>query len=159
MSTTVKAADLAITIVVAVLKTAGLGPEADRLLDAIEGAKNCINLIEDIKNETISDPNKELIRSLFKAIKEELGSIKADLKDQGLGKDEIESTADALTETTRLTVKQLAQDDDALLDAARLPDSFFKILVHRAEPLPDWCDDTIGKLYEQLLKRGQCHRV
>lgn len=153
MSTTVKAADLAITIVVAVLKTAGLGPEADRLLDAIEGAKNCINLIEDIKNETISDPNKELIRSLFKAIKEELGSIKAHLKDQGLGKDEIESTADALTETTRLTVKQLAQDDDALLDAARLPDSFFKILVHRAEPLPDWCDDTIGKLYEQLLKR------
>ena len=153
MSTTVKAADLAITIVVAVLKTAGLGPEADRFLDAIEGAKNCINLIDDIKNETVSDPNKELIRSLFKAIKEEVRSIKADLKDQGLGKDEIEPTADALIETTRLTVKQLAQDDDALLDAARLPDSFFKILVHRAEPLPDWCDDTISTLYRRLLKR------
>ena len=153
MSTTVKAADLAITIVVAVLKTAGLGPEADRFLDAIEGAKNCINLIDDIKNETVSDPNKELIRSLFKAIKEEVRSIKADLKDQGLGKDEIEPTADALIETTRLTVKQLAQDDGALLDAARLPDSFFKILVHRAEPLPDWCDDTISTLYRRLLKR------
>ena len=86
-------------------------------------------------------------------MEEEVRSIKADLKDQGLGKDKIESTADALIETTCLTVKQLAQDDDALLDAARLPDSFFKILVHRAEPLPDWCDDTIGKLYEQLLKR------
>ena len=122
-------------------------------MDAIEGAKNCINLIEDIKNETVSDPNKELIRSLFKAIKEEVRSIKADLKDQGLGKDEIEPTADALIETTRLTVKQLAQDDDALLDAARLPDSFFKILVHRAEPLPDWCDDTISTLYRRLLKR------
>lgn len=153
MSTTVKAADLAITIVVAVLKTAGLGPEADRFLDAIEGAKNCINLIDDIKNETVSDPNKELIRSLFKAIKEEVRSIKADLKDQGLGKDEIEPTADALIETTRLTVKQLAQDDGTLLDAARLPDSFFKILVHRAEPLPDWCDDTISTLYRRLLKR------
>ena len=153
MSTSVKAADLSITIVVAILKMAGLGPEADRLLDAIEGAKNCINLIDDIKNETVSDPNKELIRSLFKAIKEEIDSIKADLKDQGLGKDEIESTADALIETTRLTVKQLAQNDDALLNAARLPDSFFNILVHRAEPLPDWCDDAIGKLYEQLLKR------
>lgn len=153
MSTTVKAADLAITIVVAVLKTAGLGPEADRILDAIEGAKDCIGLIEDIKNETVSDPNKELIRSLFKAIKEEVRSIRANLKDQGLEKDEIESTVDALIETTRLTVKQLAQDDDALLDAARLPDSFFKILVHRAEPLPDWCDDTTETLYEKLLRR------
>ena len=153
MSANVKAADLAITIVVTLLKAAGLGPEADRILGAIEGAKGCIGLIEDIMNETVSDPNKDLIRSLFRAMEEEVRSIKADLKDQGLGKDKIESTADALIETTRLTVKQLAQDDDALLDAARLPDSFFKILVHRAEPLPDWCDDTIGKLYEQLLKR------
>jgi len=94
-----------------------------------------------------------LIRSLFKAIKEEVRSISANLKDQGLEKDEIESTVDALIETTRLTVKQLAQDDDALLDAARLPDSFFKILVHRAEPLPDWCDDTTETLYEKLLRR------
>lgn len=153
MSANVKAADLAITIVVTLLKAAGLGPEADRILGAIEGAKGCIGLIEDIMNETVSDPNKDLIRSLFRAMEEEVRSIKADLKDQELGKDKIESTADALIETTRLTVKQLAQDDDALLDAARLPDSFFKILVHRAEPLPDWCDDTIGKLYEQLLKR------
>jgi len=153
MSANVKTADPAITIVVTLLKAAGLGPEADRILDAIEGAKSCIGLIDDIKNEIVSDPNKELIRSLFKTMEEEVRSIKADLKEQGLGKDEIESTADALIETTRLTVKQLAQDDDALLDAARLPDSFFKVLVHRAEPLPDWCDNTIGKLYEQLLKR------
>ena len=153
MSANVKTADLAITIVVTLLKAAGLGPEADRILDAIEGAKSCIGLIDDIKNEIVSDPNKELIRSLFKTMEEEVRSIKADLKEQGLGKDEIESTADALIETTRLTVKQLAQDDDALLDAARRPDSFFKVLVHRAEPLPDWCDNTIGKLYEQLLKR------
>ena len=132
---------------------AGLGPEADRFLDSIEGAKNCINLIEDIKNETVSDPNKELIRSINNAVKDEIRSIKADLKAQRLGKDEIEPTADVLIETTRLTVKQLAQDDDALLDAARLPDSFFKILVHRAEPLPDWCDDTISTLYRRLLKR------
>ena len=153
MSTSVKTADLAITIIVSLLKAAGLGPEADRILDAIEGAKDCIGLIEDIKNETVSDPNKELIRSLFKAIKEEVRSIRANLKDQGREKDEIESTVDALIETTRLTVKQLAQDDDALLDAARLPDSFFKILVHRAEPLPDWCDDTTETLYEKLLRR------
>ena len=153
MSTNVKTADLTITIIVSLLKAAGLGPEADRILDAIEGAKDCIGLIEDIKNETVSDPNKELIRSLFKAIKEEVRSIRANLKDQGLEKDEIESTVDALIETTRLTVKQLAQDDDALLDAARLPDSFFKILVHRAEPLPDWCDDTTETLYEKLLRR------
>ena len=153
MSTSVKAADLSITIVVAILKMAGLGPEADRFLDAIEGAKNCINLIEDIKNETVSDPNKELIRSINNAVKDEIRSIKADLKAQRLGKDEIESTADVLIETTRLTVKQLAQDDDALLDAARLSDSFFKILVYRAEPLPDWCDDTISTLYRRLLKR------
>ena len=153
MSTNVKAADLAITIVVSLLKAAGLGPEADRILDAIEGAKGCIGLIEDIKNETVSDPNKEFIRSLIKAIKEEVRSIKADLKDQGLGIDEIESTADVLIETTRLTVKQLAQDDDALLDAARLPNNFFKILIHRAEPLPDWCDDTTETLYKKLLRR------
>lgn len=153
MSTSVKAADLSITIVVAILKTAGLGPEADRFLDAIEGAKNCINLIEDIKNETVSDPNKELIRSINNVVKDEIRSIKADLKAQRLGKDEIESTADVLIETTRLTVNQLAQDDDALLNAARLPDSFFKILAHRAEPLPDWCDDTISTLYRRLLKR------
>ena len=153
MSANVKTADLAITIVVTLLKAAGLGPEADRILDAIEGAKSCIGLIDDIKNEIVSDPNKDLIRSLFKTMEEEVRSIKADLKEQGLGKDEIESTADALIETTRLTVKQLAQDDDALLDAARLPDSFFKVLVHRAEPLPDWCDDTISTLYRRLLKR------
>ena len=153
MSANVKTADLAITIVVTLLKAAGLGPEADRILDAIEGAKSCVGLIDDIKNEIVSDPNKDLIRSLFKTMEEEVRSIKADLKEQGLGKDEIEFTADALIETTRLTVKQLAQDDDALLDAARLPDSFFKILVHRAEPLPDWCDDTISTLYRRLLKR------
>ena len=153
MSANVKTADLAITIVVTLLKAAGLGPEADRILDAIEGAKSCIGLIDDIKNEIVSDPNKDLIRSLFKTMEEEVRSIKADLKEQGLGKDEIESTADALIETTRLTVKQLAQDDDALLDAAQLPDSFFKIMVHRAEPLPDWCDDTISTLYRRLLKR------
>ena len=152
MSANVKTADLAITIVVTLLKAAGLGPEADRILDAIEGAKSCIGLIDDIKNEIVLDPNKDLIRSLFKTMEEEVRSIKADLKEQGLGKDEIEFTADALIETTRLTVKQLAQDD-ALLDAARLPDSFFKILVHRAEPLPDWCDDTISTLYRRLLKR------
>ena len=153
MSANVKTAELAITIVVTLLKTAGLGPEADRFLGAIDGAKSCIGLIDDIKNETLSDPNRELIRSLFNAMKEEVRSIKADLKEQGLGKDKIESTATVLIETTRLTVKQLAQDDDSLLDAARLPDSFFKILVHRAEPLPDWCDDTIQALYEKLLKR------
>ena len=153
MSTSVKAADLSITIVVAILKLAGLGPEADRFLDAIEGAKNCINLIDDIKNEIVSDPNKDLIRSLFRAMEEEVRSIKADLKVQGLGRDEIESTADVLIETTRVTVKHLAQDDDSLLDAARLPDKFFTILVHRAEPLPDWCDDTISTLYRRLLKR------
>ena len=153
MSANAKTAELAITIVVTLLKTAGLGPEADRILGAIDGAKSCIGLIDDIKNETLSDPNRELIRSLFDAMKEEIRSIKADLKEQGLGKDKIESTAAVLIETTRLTVKQLAQDDDSLLDAARLPDSFSKILVHRAEPLPDWCDDTIQTLYEKLLKR------
>ena len=26
-------------------------------------------------------------------------------------------------------------------------------MVHRAEPLPDWCDDTISTLYRRLLKR------
>ena len=153
MSTSVKAADLSITIVVAILKMAGLGPEADRFLDAIEGAKSCINLIEDIKNETVSDPNKELIRSINNAMKDEIHSIKADLKREQLAKSQIESTTNVLIETTRLTVKRLAQDDDALLDAARLPDSFFTILVHRAEPLPDWCDDTISTLYRRLIKR------
>ena len=53
MSANVKAADLAITIVVTLLKAAGLGPEADRILGAIEGAKGCIGLIEDIMNETV----------------------------------------------------------------------------------------------------------
>mgnify|MGYP000889576985 CR=1 FL=1 len=153
MSTSVKAADLSITIVVAILKMAGLGPEADRFLDAIEGAKNCINLIEDIKNETVSDPNKELIRSINNAVEDEIRSIKADLKRAQLAKSQIESTTNVLIETTRLTVKRLAQDDDALLDAARLPDSFFKILAHRAEALPDWCDDATETLYRRLLKR------
>ena len=136
MSTSVKAADLSITIVVAILKMAGLGPEADRFLDAIEGAKNCINLIEDIKNETVSDPNKELIRSINNAVEDEIRSIKADLKRAQLAKSQIESTTNVLIETTRLTVKRLAQDDDALLDAARLPDSFFKILAHRLRHFP-----------------------
>ena len=111
-------------------KNGRLGPEADRFLDAIEGAKNCINLIEDIKNETVSDPNKELIRSINNAVEDEIRSIKADLKRAQLAKSQIESTTNVLIETTRLTVKRLAQDDDALLDAARLPDSFFKILAH-----------------------------
>ena len=134
-------------------KNGRLGPEADRFLDAIEGAKNCINLIEDIKNETVSDPNKELIRSINNAVEDEIRSIKADLKRAQLAKSQIESTTNVLIETTRLTVKRLAQDDDALLDAARLPDSFFKILAHRAEALPDWCDDATETLYRRLLKR------
>ena len=151
MSTSVKAADLSITIVVAILKMAGLGPEADRFLDAIEGAKSCINLIEDIKNETVSDPNKELIRSINKAVKDEIRSIKADLKEQGLGKDEIEPTADVLIETTRLTVKQLAQDDDALLNAARLPDSLVRRhYINTVQTTPQACIGGICRTRSKL---------
>ena len=99
------------------------------------------------------NPNKELIRSINNAVEDEYRSIKADLKRAQQQKSQIESTTNVLIETTRLTVKRLAQDDDALLDAARLPDSFFKILAHRAEALPDWCDDATETLYRRLLKR------
>lgn len=64
MSTNHNVANLSITIVKTLVKMAGLG----RVADMIDGSQECLNLLADIKNDALDDPNAEMIRSLHSAV-------------------------------------------------------------------------------------------
>ena len=80
MSTNRNVANLSITVVKTLVKMAGFGPVADM----IDGAQECLNLLADIKNDTLGNPNAEMIRSLNGAVKSELDVIQDALKHNGL---------------------------------------------------------------------------
>ena len=149
MSTNRNVANLSITVVKTLVKMAGFGFAADM----IDGAQECLNLLADIKNDTLGNPNAEMIRSLNGAVKSELDAIQDALKHNGQGRKQVKQAAAQLAESARETIKALAEDDDALIRAVQQPQCFAEQLRGHAAPLPDYSSDEMQAHYETLLDR------
>ena len=149
MSTNRNVANLSITVVKTLVKMAGFGFAADM----IDGAQECVNLLADIKNDALGNPNAEMIRSLNGAVKDELDAIQDALKHDGLGGKQVKQAAAQLAESARETIKALAEDDDALIRAVQQPQCFAEQLRGHAAPIPDYSSDEMQAHYETLLDR------
>ena len=149
MSTNRNVVNLSITVVKTLVKMAGFGFAADM----IDGAQECLNLLADIKNDALGNPNAEMIRSLNGAVKSELDAIQDTLKHNGLGRKQVKQAAAQLAEAARETIKALAEDDDALIRAVQQPQCFTEQLRGHAAPLPDYSSDEMQAHYETLLDR------
>lgn len=149
MSTNRNVANLSITVVKTLVKMAGFGFAADM----IDGAQECLNLLADIKNDTLGNPNAEMIRSLNGAVKSELDAIQDALKHNGQGRKQVKQAAAQLAESARETIKALAEDDDALIRAVQQPQCFAEQLRGHAAPLPDYSSDEMQAHYTTLLDR------
>ena len=149
MSTNRNVANLSIAFVKTLVKMAGFGFAADM----IDGAQECLNLLADIKNDALGNPNAEMIRSLNGAVKSELDAIQDTLKHNGLGRKQVKQAAAQLAEAARETIKALAEDDDALIRAVQQPQCFTEQLRGHAAPLPDYSSDEMQAHYETLLDR------
>jgi len=149
MSTNSNVANLSITVVKTLVKMAGFGPVADM----IDGGQECLNLLADLKNDTLGSPNAEMIRSLNGAVKSELDAIQDALKHNGLGRKQVMQAAAQLAEAARETINALAEDDDALIRAVQQPQCFAEQLRGHAAPLPDYSSDEMQAHYETLLDR------
>ena len=147
MSTNRNVANLSITVVKTLVKMAGFGFAADM----IDGAQECLNLLADIKNDALGNPNAEMIRSLNGAVKSELDAIQDALKHDGLGGKQVKQAAAQLAEAARETIKALAEDDDALIRAVQQPERFAQELRAHAAPLPDLSGDEMQAHYETIL--------
>ena len=117
MSTNRNVANLSITVVKTLVKMAGFGPVADM----IDGGQECLNLLADIKNDALGDPNAEMIRGLNGAVKSELDAIENALNQNGMSRKQIKQAVAQLSDAARQTIKDLAEDDDALIRAAQQP--------------------------------------
>ena len=149
MSTNSNIANLSITVVKTLVKMAGFA----RVADMIDGGQECLNLLADIKNDALGDPNAEMIRSLNGAVKSELDAIQDALKHNGQGRKQVKQAAAQLAEAARETIKALAEDDDALIRAVQQPQCFAEQLRGHAAPLPDYSSDEMHTHYETLLDR------
>ena len=149
MSTNRNVANLSITVVKTLVKMAGFGFAADM----IDGAQECLNLLADIKNDALGNPNAEMIRSLNGAVKSELDAIQDALKHDGLGGKQVKQAAAQLAEAARETITALAEDDDALIRAVQQPQCFAEQLRGHAAPIPDYSSDEMQAHYETLLDR------
>ena len=149
MSINSNVANLSITVVKTLVKMAGFGFAADM----IDGAQECLNLLADLKNDTLGNPNAEMIRGLNGAVKSELDAIQDALKHNGLGRKQVKQAAAQLAEAARETIKALAEDDDALIRAVQQPQCFAEQLRGHAAPLPDYSSDEMQAHYETLLDR------
>ena len=149
MSTNRNVANLSITIVKTLVKMAGFG----RVADTIDGSQECLNLLADIKNDALGNPNAEMVRSLNGAVKIELDAIQGTLKHNGLGRKQVKRAAAQLAEAARETIKNLAEDDNALIRAVQQPQYFAKQLRGHAAPIPNLSSDEMQAHYETLLDR------
>ena len=150
MSTNRNVANLSITVVKTLVKMAGFGPVADM----IDGGQECLNLLADIKNDALGDPNAEMIRSLNGAVKSELDAIENALNQTGMSRKQIEQAVAQLSDAARQTIKALAEDDDALIRAVQQPQCFAEQLRGHAAPLPDYSSDEMQAHFETLLNRS-----
>ena len=149
MSSNRNVANLSIVVVKTLVKMAGFG----RVADMIDGSQECLNLLADIKNDALGNPNAEMIRSLNGAVKSELDAIQDALKHDGLGRKQVKQAAAQLAEAARETITALAEDDDALIRAVQQPQCFAEQLRGHAAPLPDYSSDEMHTHYETLLDR------
>ena len=149
MSTNRNVANLSIAFVKTLVKMAGFGFAADM----IDGAQECLNLLADLKNDALGNPNAEMIRGLNGAVKSELDAIENALNQNGMSRKQITQAAAQLAEAARETIKALAEDDDALIRAVQQPERFAQELRAHAAPLPDYSIDEMQAHYETLLDR------
>ena len=149
MSTNRNVANLSISIVKILTKAAGFGFVADM----IDGGQECLNLLADIKNNALGSHNAEMIRSLNGAVKSGLDSIQDTLEHDGLSKKQIKQAVAQLSEAARETIKELAEDDNALIRAVQQPERFAQELRGHAAPLPDLSGDEMQAHYETILDR------
>jgi len=149
MSTNSNVANLSITVVKTLVKMAGFG----RVADMIDGGQEFLNLLADIKSDALDSPNAEMIRSLNGAVKSELDAIEDALKHNGLGRKQVKHGTAQLAEAARETIKDLAEDDDALIRAVQQPEGFAEQLRDHAAPLPNLSSDEMQAHYETLLDR------
>lgn len=149
MSTNRNIANLSITIVKTLVKMAGFGPVADM----IDGSQECLNLLADIKNDALGNPNAKMIRTLKGAINSELNTIQDTLQQDGLSRKQIKNAVAQLSDTAGQTIKSLREDDDALIRAVQQPEHFIEHLKSHAVPLPDDSSASMQAHYEKLLEQ------
>ena len=147
MSTNSNVANLSTAFVKTLVKMAGFGFAADM----IDGAQECLNLLADLKNDTLDNPNAEMIRRLNGAAKSELDAIEGALNQNGMSKKRINQAVAQLSDAARQTIKDLAEDDEALLRAVQQPERFAQELRAHAAPLPDLSGDEMQAHYETIL--------
>ena len=147
MSTNRNVANLSITVVKTLVKMAGFGFAADM----IDGAQECLNLLADIKNDALDSPNAEMIRSLNSVVNAELDTIQEELMATGLDEAWIEEVVSQLLEAARVTIKTLAEKDDALIIAVQQPEHFREQLRSGAAPAPDNAHGDMAALYGRIL--------
>ena len=147
MSINSNVANLSITVVKTLVKMAGFG----RVADMIDGGQECLNLLADIKNDALGDPNAEMIRSLNSAVNAELDAIQEELMATGLDEAWIEEVVSQLLEAARATIKTLAENDDALIIAVQQPKHFREQLRSGAAPAPDNAHGDMAALYGRIL--------
>ena len=147
MSTNRNVVNLSIEIVKTLTKAAGFSFAADM----IEGGQECLNLLNDIKNDALGNPNAEMIRGLNGAVKSELDAIEGALNQNGMSRKQIKQAVAQLSDAARQTIKDLAEDDDALIRAVQQPERFAQELRAHAAQLPDLSGDEMQAHYETIL--------
>ena len=149
MGTNRNVANLSIAMVKTLVKMAGFG----RVADMIDGGQECLNLLADIKNDALANPNAEMIRSLNGAVKSELDAIEGALRRDEISRKHIQQATAQLSDAACQTIKDLAEDDTALIRAVQQNDHFDEELKGHAAPLPDGSGDDMQAHYETLLDR------
>lgn len=139
---------LSISLVKALLKLVGFAPAAAML----EGGQDLYQLLTDISNGSLGNPNAEMIHSLNSVTHAEIDRIEADLKNDGVDRTQVKQTLTTLLNATRSTIKNLSADESKLLEAIRNPDSFADLVKHEAVALPKDSDENTQKFYERLLE-------
>lgn len=139
---------LSISLAKALLKLVGFAPAAAM----IEGGQDLYQLLTDISNGSLGDPNAEMIRSLNSVMHLEINRIEADLKNNGVDRTQVKQTLTTLLDATKSTIKNLSTDESKLLEAIRNPDSFADLVKHEAVALPKDSDENTQNFYERLLE-------
>ena len=139
---------LSISLVKALLKLVGFAPAAAML----EGGQDLYQLLTDISNGSLGDPNAEMIRSLNSVMHAKIDRIEADLKNNGVDRTQVKQTLTTLLDATKSTIKNLSADESKLLEAIRNPDSFAELMKHEAVALPKDSDENTQNFYERLLE-------
>ena len=138
---------------VAVVKTLVRMTPFAAVADTIDSAQEFLNLLADIKNNALDNPNAEMIRSLNTAVKSEIRSIEGALKQDGMSRNLIKEAVAQLSEAARDTIKELAEDDDALIRAVHQPKNFGAELKRHAARRSDCFSNNMQAHYTTLLDR------